>query len=148
MLQEPSPKPQPQHWIKFLGPWMQDFYPVSGWGFGTRIGRTQLFPTPLLDKNRFPNTSSQVPPVTYNQQERVCSTYAGCKAERASGVKIGITYFRGRPGKPNQRRADSQAGSRSWGVFVNSECFAWKNKANSQKSVPFASLRGFCEFSL
>ena len=26
-----------------------------GLGFGTRIGRTQLFPTPMLDKNRFPN---------------------------------------------------------------------------------------------
>ena len=28
----PSSRPQPQHWIKFLDPWMQDFYPVLGWG--------------------------------------------------------------------------------------------------------------------
>ena len=31
MLQEPSTRPQPKHWITFLdpGPWVQDFYPVS-----------------------------------------------------------------------------------------------------------------------
>ena len=31
------------------------FLSSVGLGFGTRIGRTQLFPTPALDKNRFPN---------------------------------------------------------------------------------------------
>ena len=36
--------------------------------------------------------------------------------------------FRGRPGKPNQRKADSQAGSRIWGVFVNSACFFLQKK--------------------
>ena len=35
--------------------------------------------------------------------------------------------------KPNQRKADSQAGSRILGVFVNSECFFWRNKENSPK---------------
>ena len=43
---------EPQYWIKFLDPWMHDFYPVLG--FGPRTGRTQLFLTPALDKNRFP----------------------------------------------------------------------------------------------
>ena len=28
MPQEPSSRPQLQFWIKFLDPWMQDFYPV------------------------------------------------------------------------------------------------------------------------
>ena len=50
MPQEPFSRPQPQYWIKFLDPWMQDFYPVLGF----RIGRTQLFLTPALDKNRCP----------------------------------------------------------------------------------------------
>ena len=54
MPRERSPTPQPQHWIKFLDPWMQDFYPVLGWGLAPVWGRTQLFPTPILDRNRFP----------------------------------------------------------------------------------------------
>ena len=55
MPQELSSRPQPQYWIKSLDPWMEDFFISVGLGFGTRSGRTQLFPTPALDKNRFPN---------------------------------------------------------------------------------------------
>ena len=53
-LRSLSQDPQPQYWIKFLDPWMQDFYPVLGWGLASVEGDPQLFPTPLLDKNRFP----------------------------------------------------------------------------------------------
>ena len=31
-LRSLPPDPQPQYWIKSLDPWMQDFYPVLGWG--------------------------------------------------------------------------------------------------------------------
>ena len=37
---------------------MQDFYPVLGWGLASVEGDPQLFPTPLLDKNRFPNRTA------------------------------------------------------------------------------------------
>ena len=46
--------------------------------------------------------------------------------------KGGPILIRSRPSKPNQRKADSQAGSRIQGVFVNSERFCWKNKETSQ----------------
>ena len=36
------------------GPMEARFLSSVGLGFGTRIGRTQLFPTPALDKNQFP----------------------------------------------------------------------------------------------
>ena len=55
MPQERSSRPQPQHWIKFLDPWMQDFYPVLGWVWHPRREIRDLFLTPALDKNRFPN---------------------------------------------------------------------------------------------
>ena len=55
MPQEPSSRPQPQYWIKFLNPWDARLLSGVGLGFGTRIGRTQLFLTPALDKNWFPN---------------------------------------------------------------------------------------------
>ena len=32
---EPFSRPQPQHWIKFLDPWVHDFCPVLGWGLAT-----------------------------------------------------------------------------------------------------------------
>ena len=38
----------------------------------------------------------------------------------------------GLPGKPNQRKADSQAGSRIWGVLVNPECLSWKNSGRAK----------------
>ena len=50
-------------------------------------------------------------------------------------VIVLVPNLRGRPGKANQRKANSQAGSQVWGVLVNSECFSWKNKENSQTSV-------------
>ena len=31
-------RPQPQYWIKFLDPWVHDFYPVLGWGLATSQG--------------------------------------------------------------------------------------------------------------
>ena len=51
-----------------------------------------------------------------------------------------VAAIRCRCGIPNQTKADSQAGSRIWGVFVNSVCFSRKNKEDSQKSVQFANL--------
>ena len=38
MPRELSSKPQPQNWIKFLDSWMQDFYPVLGWGLAPVAG--------------------------------------------------------------------------------------------------------------
>ena len=35
MPQEPSSRPEPYYWIKFLDPWVQDCYPVLGWGLAT-----------------------------------------------------------------------------------------------------------------
>ena len=52
MPQEPSSRPQPQYWIKFLDPWMQDFYPVLGWGLAPVQGEHNS--SQHLDKNRFP----------------------------------------------------------------------------------------------
>ena len=40
---------------KIPGPMDARFLSSVGLGFGTRIGRTQHFPTPVLDKNRFPS---------------------------------------------------------------------------------------------
>ena len=57
--------------------------------------------------------------------------------------------IRSRPGKPNQRKADWQAGSRIWGVFVNSECFFLEKTRRIHKTPPkFANCTDFCEFSL
>ena len=42
---------------KIPGPMDAGFLFSVGLGFGTRFGRTQLFPTPVLDKNRFPRFS-------------------------------------------------------------------------------------------
>ena len=39
---------------KIPGPMEARFLSSVGLGFGTRIGRAQLVPTPTLDKNRFP----------------------------------------------------------------------------------------------
>ena len=44
--------------------------------------------------------------------------------------------MRGRTGKPNQRKADSQAGSRSWGVFANSGCFFLEKKQGEFTKTP------------
>ena len=38
MPYEPFSGPQPQHWIKFLDPWVHDLYPVLGWGLATSWG--------------------------------------------------------------------------------------------------------------
>ena len=38
MPQQPSFRPEPQYWIKFPDPWVQDFYPVLGWGWATSQG--------------------------------------------------------------------------------------------------------------
>ena len=54
MPEEPSSRPEPQYWIKFLDPWVHDFYPVLGWGLGILIERAQFFPVPALDKNQSP----------------------------------------------------------------------------------------------
>ena len=52
-------------------------------------------------------------------------------------------------GKPNQKRADEQGGSRSRGnCFPNSGCFCKKNEANSQKAPSFVKITRVCEFSL
>ena len=48
----------------------------------------------------------------------------------SSGNRLRV---RSRPGKPNQRKADSQAGSRIWGVLVNSECFSRKKHSEFTK---------------
>ena len=49
-----------------------------------------------------------------------------------------------RPGKPNQKMADSRVDSRRWGIFMNySGCFPWKNEENSQKPVPFHENTSF-----
>ena len=49
MSQEPSPDPTPIL-DKIPGPMEARFLSSVGLGFGTRIGRTQLCPTPALDK--------------------------------------------------------------------------------------------------
>ena len=54
MPQEPSSRPPTPILDKIPGPMNARFLSSVGLGFGTRIGRTQLFPTPALDKNRFP----------------------------------------------------------------------------------------------
>ena len=64
-----------------------------------------------------------------------------------------MAKLRGRPGKPNQRKADSQAGSRIWGVFVNSGVVPGKTRRihkNRCSSRIWGNLggRGGCEFSL
>ena len=60
--QEPSSRPQPQYWIKFLEPWAQAFYPVLGGSFATLIERAQLLPAPALDKNRSPRQEKRQNP--------------------------------------------------------------------------------------
>ena len=57
--------------------------------------------------------------------------------------------IRGCPGKPNQRKADSQAGSRIWGVFVNSECFFLENQGEfTKKKKPIHELHRFLRILL
>ena len=47
---------QPQYWIKFLDPWVHDFYPVPGWSSApSQRESAPFFPVPALDKNRSPN---------------------------------------------------------------------------------------------
>ena len=52
----PAQIPPAPNWIICLDPWVQDFYPVLGWGFGTLTWRAQLLPTPALDKSRSPTS--------------------------------------------------------------------------------------------
>ena len=53
MLQEPSSRPQPQYWIQFLDPWVQDVEPILGCNFASLIERerAQLLPGLALDKS-------------------------------------------------------------------------------------------------
>ena len=46
------PRPQPRYWIRFLDPWVHDFYPILG--FDNLIGRPQSLPVPELDKSLSP----------------------------------------------------------------------------------------------
>ena len=52
LFQNPSQNPTPIL-DKIPGPMDARFFASVGLGFGTRIGRTQLFPTPALDKIDF-----------------------------------------------------------------------------------------------
>ena len=54
MPQEPSSSPEPQDWIKFLDPWMQDFYPVLGWGLAPVQGEHSSSQHPHWIKIDFP----------------------------------------------------------------------------------------------
>ena len=60
-LRSPSPRPQPQHWIKFLGPWMQDFYPVLGLGLAPVWGERNSSQHPYWIKTDFPPRWSWIP---------------------------------------------------------------------------------------
>ena len=50
MPQEPSSRPQSQHWKTFLGPWEQHFHPV----LGVLIGRAQVLPVPAPNESQSP----------------------------------------------------------------------------------------------
>ena len=50
MPQNDSSRPQPRHWIKFLDPWMQVFYPVLGWGLAAAYGEHSSSQHPHWDK--------------------------------------------------------------------------------------------------
>ena len=64
-------------------------------------------------------------------------------------LPIRVNLFRSRPGKPNQRKADSQAGSRIWGVFVNSEHSSLEKQGEFTKIGAVREFGGvFVEFSL
>ena len=91
-----------------------------------------------------------LPPILTRRKNQ--AVLHGCPSRGGATLKVRQGAFNalnqgGRPGKPNQRKADSQAGSRIWGVFVNLACFL-ENKETSQKSAQFANLRCFCEVSL
>ena len=64
------------------------------------------------------------------------SAVRNCKrmAMRDSGALRALTliFLRSGPGKPKKGQVASRFATRIWGVFVNSECFSWKNKENSQ----------------
>ena len=51
MPQEPSPQTPTPTLDKIPGLMDARFLSSVGLGFGTSIGRTQLFPAPILDKN-------------------------------------------------------------------------------------------------
>ena len=63
-LKMPSSRPRPQLLDKIPGPMDAKFLCSVGLGFGTRIGRAQLCPTPALDKNRLPKHGSTDRPVS------------------------------------------------------------------------------------
>ena len=58
MLWEPSSRHQPQHWIKYLDPWVRDSYQVLAWGLAPLVGRVQVLSVPALDKSLFPSVRS------------------------------------------------------------------------------------------
>ena len=41
----------------------------------------------------------------------------------------------GSPRQTKPKKGDSQAGSRIWGLFVNSACFSWKKKPGEIKNI-------------
>ena len=58
------------------GPMDARFLSSVGLGFGTRIGRAQLFPTPVLDKNRLPTKA----PLTIRTEIWACITFSELQA--------------------------------------------------------------------
>ena len=53
-LRSLPPDPNPRNWIKLLDPWMQDFYPVLGWGFAPVQGEHNSAQHPHWIKINFP----------------------------------------------------------------------------------------------
>ena len=62
MPQNEISRPQTQHWIKLLDPWMQDFYPVLGWDLAPAEGEQSSSQHPHWIKSvshlNMPKTSS------------------------------------------------------------------------------------------
>ena len=76
MPQEPSCRPQPQYWIKFLDPWVHDFYPVLGWGLET------------LSRERHSSQYRHWIKVSLPNPETLSETLRGFRARRARETPV------------------------------------------------------------
>ena len=88
MSQEPSSRPQPQYWIKFLDPWRQDFYPVLGWGLAPVQGEHNSSQHPHWIKTDFPSLLWVLRPLAAGTSEVGESGFGSLFQERKSSLNI------------------------------------------------------------
>ena len=78
---------QPQYWINFLDPWMQDFYPVLGWGWAPVYQK--------LSGDPIASMFSKVLPYKWEAKwEAFCHTNGRRTAVQMGGVLLRFPFFK------------------------------------------------------